>query len=111
VHADKRLLVEKPVVLSDLWFHQGTGVYPSRCNPVVRVPGAYREAHLGPLEWPSIDRRDWDFVLVRLQPAARAIEVPGDLRLVVHAGGYWLYASTTSEPWTSRPCSTQAALR
>jgi hypothetical protein len=111
VHADKRLLLARPVVLSDLWFHQGTGVYPTRCNPVVRVPGAYREAHLGPLDWASLDRRDWDFVLVRLQPGAPAIAVPDDLRLAAQEGGYWLYASTVAEPWATRPCSVEAALR
>jgi hypothetical protein len=111
VHADKRLLLARPVVLSDLWFHQGTGVYPTRCNPVVRVPSAYREAHLGPLDWSTIDRRDWDFVLVRTQPDAAAIAVPGDLQLVAHDGGYWLYASMEAEPWRSRPCSTESALR
>ena len=111
VHADKRLLLARPVVLSDLWFHQGTGVYPTRCNPVVRVPAAYREAHLGPLDWSTIDRRDWDFVLVRTQADAAAIEVPDDLRLVAREGGYWLYASTEAEPWPTRPCSTEAALR
>jgi hypothetical protein len=91
VHYDKLALAERPVVPSDVWFHQGTGVYPTAGNPSLRLPASYSESDLRVIDWPAYDLADWDFVLIRMRPGAPQPGSPGALVLADHRGGWWLY--------------------
>jgi hypothetical protein len=91
IHYDKLAMAEHPVVVSDLWFHQGTAVYPTADNPALRLPSTYSESDLQRVDWPAYTLADWDYVLVRTRPDAPAPEVPGALALAMHRGGWWLY--------------------
>jgi hypothetical protein len=91
VHYDKLVMTERPVVVSDIWFHQGSGVYPTALNPVLHLPETYSEADLRVIDWPAYRLSDWDYVLIRTRPEAAAPNVPGDLALALHRGGWWLY--------------------
>jgi hypothetical protein len=93
VHYDKLALAREPLCVSDLWFHQGSAVYPRPGNPVLDLPSGYLSSDLRGFDWQGIDLAGWDYVLVRTRPAAAAAQVPGALRLVEHAGGWWLYAT------------------
>jgi len=90
-HYDKLALVARPIVASDLWFHQGTAIYPRPGNPVLRLPASYVPSDMHQVDWKAYDLRDWDFVLVRTRPDAAEPEVPGRLSLAEHEGGWWLY--------------------
>jgi hypothetical protein len=55
VHYDKLILIQRPIVPSGLWFHQGTAIYPTRINPTCRSrrfqgeqPQVHRMAALQP---------------------------------------------------------------
>jgi hypothetical protein len=91
VHYDKLVLVDRPVVPSDVWFHQGSALYPTLENPATRLPLSYSESNLRAIDWPSYELRDWDFVLIRTDPASREPAVPPSLSPVLHEGGWWLY--------------------
>jgi hypothetical protein len=91
IHYDKLAMAEHPVVVSDIWFHQGTAVYPTADNPALRLPSTYSESDLQRVDWPAYELSDWDYVLVRTRPDAAAPEVPGVLALAAHRGGWWLY--------------------
>jgi hypothetical protein len=102
IHYDKLAMAEHPVVVSDLWFHQGTAVYPTANNPALRLPSTYSESDLQRLDWPAYTLSDWDYVLVRTRPDAAAPEVPGALALTMHRGGWWLYHHDIA-PDSSKP--------
>src|SRR5438445_3524184 len=60
IHYDKLLLVDRPVVPSDVWFHQGSALYPTSENPALRLPASYSESNLGRIDWPAYRLEDWD---------------------------------------------------
>ena len=91
VHYDKLILAERPIVVSDTWFHQGSALYPTAAHPALRLPPSYSESYLREVDWARYALRDWDYVLVRTRPNAEAPRVPEALRLVVHEGGWWLF--------------------
>jgi hypothetical protein len=96
IHYDKLALAREPLCVSDLWFHQGSAVYPRPGNPVLDLPSGYLSSDLRGFDWQRVDLAEWDCVLVRTRAAAAAPRVPGALRLVDHAGGWWLYATSAS---------------
>ena len=91
VHYDKLTLAERPVVVSDVWFHQGSALYPTNANPSLRLPASYSEADLKFIDWPSYHLEDWEFVLIRTRPTAAQPYTPNDLTLEQHVGGWWLF--------------------
>jgi hypothetical protein len=91
VHYDKLVLTDRPGVVSDVWFHQGTGLYPTPSNPALRLPVTYSESDLRVVDWPAYKLADWDYVLIRTRPSAPEPSVPAALALAVHRGGWWLY--------------------
>jgi hypothetical protein len=91
VHYDKLALADRPIVPSDVWFHQGTAIYPTAGNPSLRLPASYSESDLRVIDWPAYDLSDWDFVLIRTRPGAAEPGSPGALILADHRGGWWLY--------------------
>jgi hypothetical protein len=91
IHYDKLVLVERPVVVSDVWFHQGSALFPTADNPAVRLPSSYRASDLKVIDWPAYRLADWDYALVRTRPEAVQPEVPPSLTLQVHRGGWWLF--------------------
>jgi hypothetical protein len=91
VHYDKLVLAERPVVVSDVWFHQGSALYPTSENPATRLPSSYSESNLQILDWPAYRLNDWDFALIRTRPGSGAPPIPAALKLVEHSGGWWLY--------------------
>jgi hypothetical protein len=91
VHYDKLVLTERPGVVSDVWFHQGSAIYPTAENPALRLPDTYSESDLRVVDWPAYDLADWDYVLIRTRPGAAEPRVPEALSLAVHKGGWWLY--------------------
>lgn len=93
VHYDKLVLAERPIVVSDVWFHQGSALYPTAQNPALRLPSTYSESGLTFVDWPAYDLGDWDYILMRTRPEATGTGAPQNLRLVDHRGGWWLYSS------------------
>ncbi|MBX3230028.1 MAG: hypothetical protein KIT84_25660 [Labilithrix sp.] len=91
VHYDKLVLVERPIVVSDIWLHQGSALYPTPENPVLRLPPSYSESNLKTIDWPAYHLEDWDFVLIRTRPDAAEPRTPERLTLEEHRGGWWLY--------------------
>jgi hypothetical protein len=98
VHYDKLVLVERPIVPSQLHFHHGTGIFPTAANPVLRLPRDYVSSDLKRIVWSGYRLGDWNYVLIRRWPDARAPSVPNTLALQAHRGGWWLYRNT------SKPC-------
>jgi hypothetical protein len=90
-HYDKLALAARPIVPSDLWFHQGTAIYPRPNNPVLRLPASYVPSDMHAVDWSTYDLVDWDYVLVRTRPEAAEPDVPARLSLAEHEGGWWLY--------------------
>jgi hypothetical protein len=90
-HYDKLVMADRPTVVGDLWFHQGSAVYPTRKNPALALPASYSASDLRSVDWPAYRLGDWDCVLVRTDSTAAKPEVPGTLSLVVHRGGWWLF--------------------
>ncbi len=103
VHYDKLVLAERPVVVSDVWFHQGSAIYPTADNPALRLPGTYSESDLRSIDWPAYRLSDWDYVLIRTRPAAPEPSVPQELALAVHRGGWWLYRNAALASVPARP--------
>lgn len=91
IHYDKLVMADRPIVVSDIWFHQGSALYPTAHNPALRLPASYSESNLQRLDWPSYELEDWDYVLLRTRPDATAPDTPASLTLARHAGGWWLY--------------------
>ena len=94
VHYDKLVLVDRDVVVSDLWFHQGSAVYPRASDPALRLPASYSESDLREVDWPAYRLKDWDYVLMRTRPDALEPKVPFGLTLDAHERGWWLFRST-----------------
>ena len=91
IHYDKLVLAERPVVVSDVWFHQGSALYPTSENPATHLPSTYSESNLLFIDWPAYRWNEWDFALIRTRPNAPAPWTPSDLTLADHRGGWWLY--------------------
>ena len=98
VHYDKLVLAERPIVVSDVWFHQGSALYPRPENPALRLPPDYVSSDLRTVDWPAYHLEDWDYVLLRTRPGADAPFTPARLSLAEHRGGWWLYRSATAVP-------------
>ena len=96
IHYDKLVLVDRPIVVSDIWFHQGSALYPTPENPVLRLPATYSESNLKVIDWPAYHLEDWDFVLIRTRPNALQPHTPDRLELEDHQGGWWLFRRTDS---------------
>jgi hypothetical protein len=94
VHYDKLVLADRAAVVSDLWFHQGSAVYPTAANPALALPATYSESDLRVVDWAAYRLDDWDYVLMRTRPAASEPVVPNALALVSHRGGWWLFRTT-----------------
>ena len=94
IHYDKLVLAERPIVVSDVWFHQGTALYPTAKNPALRLPPTYSESNLRKIEWPTYALGDWDYVLIRTRPEGSPGPLPDALSLEAHEGGWWLYRAT-----------------
>jgi hypothetical protein len=101
IHYDKLVLVERPIVVSDIWFHQGSALYPTPENPVLRLPETYSESNLKVIDWPAYHLEDWDYVLIRTRPHATQPHTPDRLELEEHHGGWWLFRHA-SGPRASR---------
>jgi hypothetical protein len=93
VHYDKLAMAARPTVVSDVWFHQGTAIYPTPDNPALRLPDSYSESDLRRVDWPLYRLGDWDYVLLRTRPGTEAPLVPPALELVTHppGSGFWLF--------------------
>jgi hypothetical protein len=91
IHYDKLVLAERPVVVSDVWFHQGSALYPTASNPALRLPSSYSESDLKFIDWPAYHLEDWQFVLIRTRPNAAQPHTPASLSLEEHQGGWWLF--------------------
>jgi hypothetical protein len=91
IHYDKLVLADRPVVVSDVWFHQGSALYPTAANPALRLPASYSESDLKFIEWPAYHLEDWDYVLIRTRPSASQPYAPNELALEDHVGGWWLF--------------------
>lgn len=91
IHYDKLVLADRPVVVSDVWFHQGSALYPTPANPALRLPASYSESDLKFIDWPAYHLEDWDYVLIRTRANAAEPYTPSSLTLDAHAGGWWLY--------------------
>jgi hypothetical protein len=94
IHYDKLAMAERPLVVSDVWFHQGSALYPTAQNPALRLPSSYSESDLRMIDWPAYQLNDWDFVLIRTRPDSAQPYVPSSLALTAHRGGWWLYRTT-----------------
>ena len=96
VHYDKLLLTMHPAVVSDVWFHQGTALYPRPDNPALRLPPEYSSSDLHFTAWSDYRLEDWDYVLVRTRPNTDQLPlpVPPSLTLVDRRGGFWLFQET-----------------
>jgi hypothetical protein len=91
IHYDKLVLAERPVVVSDVWFHQGSALYPTASNPALRLPASYSESDLKFIEWSAYHLEDWHYVLIRTRPNASQPFTPDGLVLDEHIGGWWLF--------------------
>lgn len=91
IHYDKLVMADRPVIVSDVWFHQGSALYPTPENPALNLPPSYRESDLTFIDWPAYRLEDWDFVLIRMNPEDSEPETPAPLTLDEHRGGWWLY--------------------
>jgi hypothetical protein len=91
IHYDKLVLVDRPVVLSDVWFHQGSALFPAPGNPAMSLPAGYSESDLRSIDWPTYRLQDWDYVLIRTRPSSAQPATPPALTLRAHEGGWWLF--------------------
>jgi hypothetical protein len=95
-HYDKLVMTERPSVVGDLWFHQGSAVYPTGQNPALRLPASYSASDLRGVDWPSYRLEDWEYLLLRTRSSAPEPSVPAALTLLYHRGGWWLFRNTSS---------------
>jgi hypothetical protein len=91
IHYDKLVLAERPILVSDVWFHQGSALYPTPENPALHLPSSYSESDLRVIDWPAYRLDEWDFVLIRTRPGASQPHTPDRLALDEHRGGWWLF--------------------
>jgi len=103
VHYDKLVLTDRAAVVSDVWFHQGSAIFPTAENPALRLPSSYSDSDLRFIDWPAYRLADWDYVLIRTRPSAAEPPVPRELALAVHRGGWWLYRNATLAPGQAAP--------
>ncbi|MCL2778036.1 MAG: hypothetical protein FWD73_08530 [Polyangiaceae bacterium] len=103
VHYDKLPLIERPIIVSDIWFQPATAIYPTPQNPVLRLPSSYHEDALEKIDWPAYHLDDWDFVLIRTKPSATQPSTPDSLVLDTHKGGWWLFRRVAASYAPSRP--------
>ncbi len=96
VHYDKLVLADRPIVVSDVWYHQGSALYPTPHNPTLRLPSTYSESNLKVIDWPAYHLEDWDWVLIRTRPTAPQPHTPESLELEEHQGGWWLFRHARS---------------
>ena len=98
IHYDKLVVVDRPVLVSDVWFHQGSALYPTPQNPALRLPSTYSESNLKLIDWPAYHLEDWEYVLIRTRVAARQPYTPPSLTLDRHIGGWWLFKRVEGQP-------------
>lgn len=98
IHYDQLIVADRPVVVSDVWLHQGSGLYPTLDNPALRLPETYSESDLRVVDWPAYRLADWDYVLIRTRPDATEPQVPAALALAAHRGGWWLFRLAPAPP-------------
>lgn len=98
VHYDKLVLTQRPMIPSDMWFHQGTAIYPTKINPVLKLPANYSSSDLKAIVWPDYSLEDWHYVLIRLYKDSARPETPAALSPVMHRGGWWLYRTFRQLP-------------
>jgi hypothetical protein len=91
IHYDKLVLADRPIVVSDIWFHQGTALFPTPANPALQLPRSYVHSNLEGIDWPAYRMSDWDYVLVRTRPEGAPGPLPEILEPDAHEGGWWLY--------------------
>jgi hypothetical protein len=97
VHYDKLVLVQRPIVVSDIWFHQGSAIYPTGINPSLRLPPEYSSSNLGRIVWEHYRLEDWDYILIRTLPEAATPQTPPSLELIEHVGGWWLFKNPSAK--------------
>jgi hypothetical protein len=93
IHYDMLMVAQRPLLVSDVWLHQGSAIFPRPGNPVLRLPADYRPSDMHRVDWSEFVLQDWDYVLVRTKPEAAPPATPAALRLVEHLGGWWLYST------------------
>ncbi|MGO9837704.1 MAG: hypothetical protein ACLP1X_26250 [Polyangiaceae bacterium] len=93
VHYDMLMVAQRPLLVSDVWLHQGSAIFPRQGNPVLRLPADYRSSDIRRIDWPAFALADWDYVLLRTKPKAPPPATPQTLRLTDHVGGWWLYST------------------
>lgn len=98
VHFDKLVLTQRPIIPSDLWFHQGTAIYPTKINPILQLPAEYSSSDLKTIIWPHYKLDDWHYVLIRLGKGSAPLDTPPGLSAVSHHGGWWLYRTSRQLP-------------
>jgi hypothetical protein len=96
VHYDKLVVADRPVLVSDVWLHQGTALFSRPENPAVRLPKSYLEADLKTIVWSDYVLQDWDYVLIRTRPEGTQPYAPPLLTLVSHEGGWWLFRNASA---------------
>ena len=104
VHYDKLVLVERPIVPSQLHFHHGSGIFPTEANPILRLPPDYVSSNLKQIVWAGYRLKDWNYVVIRRWPEAPAPSVPAGLILQAHRGGWWMYRNPSGPccVWSSQ---------
>lgn len=92
VHVDKLLVLKRPELLSDLWLHQGTGLYARDANPALHLPSQYASTQVQEgraLEGISLE--EWDYALLRKESMVPP-PVPPGWEPRRQSGAWWLYA-------------------
>jgi hypothetical protein len=96
VHYNKYAQMDRPVITSDTWFHQGSAVYPRRGNPALDLPRDYVSSNLHGVDWSAYDLEAWDFVLVRVKPGGSFPPPPTSLTPVLERGGWHLFRTPSA---------------
>ncbi len=87
LHYDKLILAEHPLVVSQFWWHQGTGIYPTEKSPAIAIPRNYLELDQGKPHWDRMALDSWTHVLVRGSDS-----VPEQAHLILQSGDFRLYS-------------------
>lgn len=103
LHADKLLLLERPMLLSDMWLHQGTGLYAREPNPVLALAASHSASAIAPQSaWTGVHDKDWDYALIRSDDLSDGF-LPAGWCYTKHAGAWWVAKRTDHEDDCSRP--------